>query len=104
MGLRSGLLRSKPTGKEMGSITLTAYPVANAGTGGTCSWSPPPANGPQPCPAGYQLPTGSAAIGAGVNLTQSPYNLSVVTRDYYGNTIPHTAGSGYNMGADGGRH
>jgi hypothetical protein len=92
------------TGKEMGSIVTTASPVVNAGSGGNCSWSPPLANGPQPCPSGYNLITGAPGIGAGVNLTQAPYNLNVGTRDYYGGTIPHTAGSGYNMGADGGRH
>jgi hypothetical protein len=92
------------TGKEMGSIVATSSPVVNGGAGGTCTWSPPLANGPQPCPAGYALPTGSTAIGAGVNLIQAPYNLNVGTRDYWGNTIPHTFGSGYNMGADGGRH
>jgi hypothetical protein len=92
------------TGKEMGSIVATASPVVNAGSGGNCSWSPPLANGPQPCPSGYNLITGAPGIGSGVNLTQAPYNLNVGTRDYYGGTIPHTAGSGYNIGGDGGSH
>lgn len=91
-------------GWEQNSIVAAASPVVNAGSGGTCSWSPPLANGPQPCPSGYNLITGAPGIGAGVNLTQAPYNLNVGTRDYYGGTIPHTAGSGYNMGAGGGRH
>lgn len=75
--------------------------LANAGFGGACSWSPPSAKGPQPCPLAYQLKNGSAAIGAGANLTLAPYNLQVGTRDYYGRPISHSVGSGYNIGADG---
>ena len=41
-------------------------------------------------------------IGIGIDLTQPPYSLNVGTRDYYGNTIPHGVGTGFNIGADGG--
>jgi hypothetical protein len=43
-------------------------------------------------------------IGVGLDLTAPPYNLSVGMRDFYGNAIPHTVGSGYNIGADGATH
>jgi hypothetical protein len=43
-------------------------------------------------------------IGVGLDLTAPPYNLNVGTQDFYGNAIPHTKGSGYNIGADGATH
>jgi hypothetical protein len=85
--------------------SLTSNPLLTSpGAGGTCSWTPNLGNGPQSCPTGYKLRTDSPMIGAGLNLTASPYNLKVGTRDYYGNTIPHAVGTGYNIGADGGAH
>jgi hypothetical protein len=30
--------------------------------------------------------------------------IDVGARDYYGNTMPHSYGTGFNVGADGGRH
>jgi hypothetical protein len=89
-----------------GAINVTGSTTANpllvsAGGGRTCSWMPSLNNGPQLCPTAYKLLTGSPMIGAGLNLTQAPYNLTVGTQDYYGNTIPHGVGTGYNIGADG---
>ena len=75
--------------------------LANDGLGGICSWKPPLAKGPQPCPLAYLLKSGSVAIGAGADLAQGPYNLPVGGRDYYGRPILHGIGSGYNIGADG---
>ncbi len=73
--------------------------LASPGGGGTCGGT----SGPQPCPGAYRLSTtASPAIGTGLNLTQAPYLLDVGARDYYGNSIPHSRGSGYNIGADGG--
>jgi hypothetical protein len=98
------LAQVQSAGWEQGSIVATSLPLVSAGAGGTCTWSPPLSNGPQPCPSTYQLLTGAPGIGAGLNLTQAPYSFNVGTRDHWGTTIPHTVGSGYNMGADGGRH
>jgi hypothetical protein len=70
------------------------------GAGGTCS-EIPRSEAPQPCPSGYQLKHGSRVVGAGVNLTASPYNLNPGARDYFGRAIAHRVGSGYNIGADG---
>jgi hypothetical protein len=85
--------------------SLTSNPLlANHVTDVTCSMTSGTPEGPQSCPTGYALSAGSPMIGVGLDLTASPYNLNVGTRDYYGNAIPHTAGSGYNIGADGGAH
>jgi hypothetical protein len=70
---------------------------------GTCSWTPNLSNGPQSCPAGYHLSTGSAPIGIGANIN-SVYGVTVGTRDYYGNALSNGVGSGFNVGADGAAH
>jgi hypothetical protein len=44
---------------------------------------------------------GAAALGAGVNLAASAYDLNVGTPDYCGRLVPHAVGTRYNMGADG---
>jgi hypothetical protein len=88
------------SGKDAGSI-VKLPPLKNAGASGSCSWTPSQERGPQSCPTGYQMQDGPPALGAGVNLAASPYGLNVGTRDYYGSRIPHPAGSGYNIGADG---
>jgi Right handed beta helix region len=98
------LAQMQAAGWDQGSIVAAASPVVNAGAGGTCSWSPPLANGPQPCPTVYHLNGGAPGVGAGLNLTVAPYNFNVGTRDYWGATIPHATGTGYNMGADGAVH
>ena len=73
--------------------------------GGTCYTSGIPVQpGTIPCPVGYQLPTGNALLATGLDLTQAPYSLTLPTQDFYGNAIPHTKGSGYNIGADGATH
>jgi hypothetical protein len=46
-------------------------------------------------PTGYQLQSGSAAIGLGANLTQAP--LGMGDRDYFGTQIPRSGG--YDLGA-----
>lgn len=88
------------TGKEADSLNPTAMPVVSAGTGGICTWTPARGDGPQPCPQGYQLIADSLGIGAGADLTMAPFSLNVGQRDYHGSAIPHTIGTGYNMGAD----
>jgi hypothetical protein len=85
---------------------LTSNPgLTSVGAGGNCMASTPGSiTGPQPCPSAYKLSsTSSPYIGAGLNLTISPYSLSIGTRDYYGNTLPLAGhGTGYAIGADGG--
>lgn len=79
---------------------------SSAGTGGTCYSSGTPA-GPQPCPSGYALSTGSPMIGVGEDLTSllSARGLPALpSTDYYGTTIPNGVGTGYNIGADGAHH
>jgi hypothetical protein len=88
------------SGQDANSV-ITNPSLSSAGSGGTCYSSDAPL-GRQPCPGSYVLRLGSAMIGAGLNLTRAPYSLSVGTRDYYGNAIPHGVGSGYNIGGDGG--
>lgn len=93
------------SGKEAHGIAATNPQLTSGGVNQTCTWTPstqatwPPAV----CPTGYVLSTtASAAIGVGVDLTVSPWNLIVGTRDYYANTTPSGHGTGYNLGADGG--
>ena len=57
-----------------------------------------------PCPTNYELQAGSTLIGAGLDLTQAPYNLTLPIQDYYTNAIPNGSGSGWNYGADGATH
>lgn len=89
-------------GTEQGSIT-TDPGISSPLNGGTCypggGLIP---SGPQPCPAAYALGGGSTDIGNGIDLTKPPYALNVGTRDFYGFSIPHTAGTGFNIGAFGG--
>jgi hypothetical protein len=55
------------------------------------------------CPSAYQMARGNALIGGGLDLTQTPYFLTLPTQDYFTNTVPNTGGgSGYNYGAYGG--
>lgn len=76
----------------------TANPQLTAGgSGGTCNST----TGPQQCPSNYMLRSGSPMIGAGADLTVSPYDQTI-TRDYYGNSVPRHFGTGWNIGADGG--
>lgn len=55
------------------------------------------------CPSGYELHSGSPMIGVGFNIARSPYDQSVTT-DYWGKALPHTSGTGWNIGADGAPH
>src|SRR5262249_28424179 len=90
-------------GLDLHSLTINPSLTGTPNTGGTCyTLSASPPAGPQPCPNVYQLHSGSPLIGTGANLTQAPRSLNVGTQDYYGNTIPHGTGSGYNIGAYGG--
>lgn len=90
------------TGYEVNGVT-TNPSLSSGGTGGTCYSSGVPA-GPQPCPSGYVLNSGSAMIGTGLSLTSqlTTFGLAAPTRDYYGNAVPNGVGTGYNLGADGG--
>src|SRR5262249_2261 len=77
-------LASWQSASLMDAHSLIVNPGMNGtpGTAGTC-WAggtSPPA-GPQPCPSVYGLATGSPLIGAGLDLTQAPYNLNVGTQD-----------------------
>lgn len=65
----------------------------SGGSAGTCGGYSPS------CLAGYQLQSGSPALGSGLDLTQAPYSLDVGTSDFFGN--PLQAGR-YNLGAYGG--
>jgi hypothetical protein len=77
--------------------SLTSNPsLSNLTTAATCGST----SGPQPCPSNAQLMRGSAMTSAGVNLTQSTYNLNVGSVDYYGIAIPGL-GTCYNIGAYG---
>lgn len=78
---------------------LNTNPLLNApGTGGTVYTSGTPAE-PQPAPSAYLLGTASPAIGVAVDLTQSPYDLTI-PNDYYITACPGSqGGTGYNIGA-----
>jgi hypothetical protein len=98
------------TNSTTANPSLTSPPGSTSYNGGTGLTSPPicysgtgvPA-GPQPCPTGYVVSsTSSPVIGTGTDLTAAPYSLSIGTKDYYGNTLNHGHGTGYNIGADGG--
>jgi len=81
------------TGKEIGSKADTDPLLTNPGAGGTCLWTPALANGPQPCPSAYRLRPASPALGAGANLTATPFNLDTGGRDYYGNPAAPNIGA-----------
>ena len=88
-----------------GTGSLTSNPLlANHVDDATCSMTSASPGAGQSCPAGYNLTAGSPMVGVGLDLTAPPYNLSVGRQDFYGNAIPHTTGSGYNIGADGAPH
>ena len=83
-----------------------------AGSGGgaatICYSSPlsglPVQPGTLPCPTNYELQTGSTLIGTGLNLTKSPYSLTLPETDYFNGTIPNGVGTGYNLGPHGAHH
>ena len=77
------------TGWDVGSQYLNPL-LINPGNGGTCG----SATGPQPCPGTYIPIANSPVIGTGLNLTESPYNVTIGTRDYYGNAISHRSNIG----------
>ncbi len=89
-------------GGEAGSNTSNPSFASSPTTVGPCPWTPSADTGPQPCPTRMKVDHTSPAIGHGLNLALSPYKLNVGTRDYYGNPIPSTSGTGYNIGAYGG--
>ena len=82
------------TGQESRSVAINPL-ISNAGGGTTIGSTA----GPQPGPAAYRLGVGSPVIGAGVNLSGSPYTLSVGNRDYFNGPVPNLSASGFNMGA-----
>ena len=87
-------------GGETGATTASPRFLGSPPVG-VCTWTPFADVGPQPCPAAHKLQSTSTYIGSGLNLTASPYGLKVGTQDYWGNTIPHLTGTGYNIGAYG---
>jgi hypothetical protein len=84
-------------GGDAGATTANPQ-LDGAGDGGTCNSTKGP---PQPCPMHYAVRSGSPMVGAGADLTVSPYNQTI-RRDFYGNSVPHHIGTGWNIGADGG--
>lgn len=70
----------------------------SGGTGGTCSWTPSLGNGPQSCPTGYSLQSGSPAAGTGIVVSG---NGGV---DYYQSTLfsPPNIGAYSGTGGSGG--
>jgi hypothetical protein len=88
------------TAKDNGSIGIDPK-LTPTGDRESCYSSGIPV-GPQPCPRNYAVHADSAVVGAGLDLTKAPYGLNPGKRDYYGNAIPHSVGSGYNIGAYGG--
>lgn len=91
------------TGLDAHSIVAASNPgIAAPGSGGTLSWPPQAQTTWPPGGTAYKLTGGSPCIGTGVDLTQSPFFLNVGTRDFFGNSIPHGVGTGYNIGAYGG--
>ena len=56
------------------------------------------------CVTNYKLQSGSSLIGAGLNLTEAPYDLTLPTTDFFNVAIPNSVGTGYNLGADGAYH
>jgi hypothetical protein len=87
------------SGQDIHSVSKNPS-LNSVGNGKACYYSGTP-SGPSSCPSAYILQSGSPIVGAGLNLAQAPYNLSVGRRDYYGSAIPHSFGTGYNIGADG---
>jgi hypothetical protein len=73
------------------ATAVPAYPALS------CSWTPP--TGPQSCPSTFKLNGGSAMIGAGSNVS-SIVGGSMGATNYYLDTVPSSAGSGYDIGAD----
>jgi hypothetical protein len=94
------LAQWKAAGGDQSGLSVNPN-LTSAGGGGTCYSSGVPA-GPQPCPSAYVLQGGSPMIGTGLDLTAQPYQITVGSKDYYGNSIPNGVGTGYNVGADGG--
>ena len=81
------------------------FAAPGGGTGATCYGGYGTGIPAAPtCVTNYKLQTGNTMIGAGINLTQSPYNLTLPATDYFGATIPNGVGTGYNLGADGDHH
>jgi hypothetical protein len=70
--LYNSLAAAQAAGWEANSKADQDPLLTNPGAGGTCSWTPALANGPQPCPSAYRLRPGSPALGAGANLTATP--------------------------------
>jgi hypothetical protein len=85
-------------GGEAGTV-LTAPGFSSTPVLATCTIT---ANvGPQPCPTQLTLGNGSGNRGTGTNLSASPYNIFAPPVDYYGNVIPSSNGTGWNIGAAG---
>ena len=71
--------------------------LVSAGSGGSGM-----TNGYEPSlVSGYQLGSGAAMKGVGINLL-SQFSINPGTQDYFGNAIPNSVGTGYNVGAYGG--
>ncbi|HLL87663.1 MAG TPA: right-handed parallel beta-helix repeat-containing protein, partial [Tepidisphaeraceae bacterium] len=79
------------TAKEANGLNVNPLMVnpAGAGTAGDASLLT--------TIGGYKLQSGSPLINAGLNLTAGPFNISVGTRDYYGNALPQ--GGSFDIGA-----
>ncbi len=85
--------------QETGLESNSAYgdPLfTSGGTGGTCSWTPSLGNGPQTCPAGYALQTGSPGAGTGIVVEGNG------GKDYYQSTLTSPPSIGAYSGTGGG--
>jgi hypothetical protein len=85
-------------GNQVEPTTLSAWQSASGKDDGAIVADPMFANPSAGTAAGFALTHGSPAIGAGVDLTQPPFNLNVGARDYFGNPVSK------NIGADAAAH
>lgn len=85
----NGITEWQASGRETSARSGNPLFVS-PGTGNTCIWTPSASDGPQPCPAGYALQSGSPGIDAGVSISGNG------GLDYFQNAIPNPP----NIGAD----
>jgi hypothetical protein len=81
------------TGGKLVGLAV-APQLAAPGTGGTAGGYVPASL------QGYRLQPGSPLVGAGLD-PQSSFGIDPGPHDYFGDAIPGTKGTGYNVGADG---
>jgi hypothetical protein len=96
----SSLAEFQQTANE--TMSLVSSPLLDqAGSDGVCPRHTTDTKDVQTCPRGFRLQTASSAVGRGLNLNIPPLAIDIGIRDYYGQTVPHSLGNGFNIGADG---